>query len=459
VKNNRNQAHLQRMGIYPLLLIASLLLTACGGGMQPGETPISMELTQPAGDASPLPLEETPVETDSGSTDTPPTTEETPTDAAAAPTDTDAAGDGGGEFAPAATNFPDPAGYQWVALVSGLQRPVGLTFAPDGRNRLFVIEQPGRIRIIQDGVLLETPFLDITDRVNDSGNEQGLLGLAFHPTFPDQNVFYVNYTGDGGTTYVSRFSVSEDVNIAMPDSEEVILTQEQPFPNHNGGGVVFGPDGYLYLSLGDGGSGGDPQGNAQNTQTLLGKLLRIDVNSGDTYTIPADNPFANGGGRAEIWAYGLRNPWRFSFDRKTSDIFIADVGQNQWEEIDIAPAGVGGLNFGWDYREGMHEFEGTPPADLTLTDPVHEYGREAGCSVTGGHVYRGQALPEWNGVYFFGDFCTGFVFGLIPMDGQPAMVMPLWQTGAGISSFGEDAAGEIYLLDINAGEVLMLQKP
>ena len=211
---------------------------------------------------------------------------------------------------------------------------------------------------------------------------------------------------------IARYQAAENFLSADPATAKILLQVEQPYPNHNGGALAFGPDGYLYIALGDGGSANDPQGNGQNLDTLLGKILRIDV-SGDPYLIPADNPYANGGGRPEIWASGLRNPWRISFDQLRGDLYIADVGQGTWEEIDVYPvAAPGGLNFGWDYREGAHEFEGTPPDGLALAEPVAEYSHaEGGCSVTGGYVYRGSALPEWQGVYLYGDFCTGNPLG------------------------------------------------
>jgi glucose/arabinose dehydrogenase len=225
-----------------------------------------------------------------------------------------------------ASTLPDPSAYAWQPITSGLRRPVDLQ--DDGAGRLFIIEKPGRIRILENGQLLSTPFLDIDDRVNDSSNEMGLLGLAFHPNYSQNGYFFVNYTGRGGATFISRFQASG--NSADPNSETILLNIEQPFPNHNGGVVIFGPDGYLYLGLGDGGSQGDPSGNAQNVDVLLGKILRIDVNSGDPYAVPPDNPFGN-----EILHYGLRNPWRISFDKLTGDLYIGDVGQGEWEEIDF----------------------------------------------------------------------------------------------------------------------------
>jgi len=352
--------------------------------------------------------------------------------------------------------IPDPAGYTWTLVAQGLARPVDVQPANDGSGRLFIVEQPGRIRVLQDGQLLDTPFLDIDDRVDDSGNEQGLLGLTFHPDYENNGWFYVNYTRGGGDTVIARYQVTGDPNLADPNSERVILGAPQPFPNHNGGGLAFGPDGYLYLGLGDGGAAGDPFGNGQSLGTLLGKVLRIDVNGGEPYAVPSDNPFANGGGQPEIWAYGLRNPWRISFDRATGDMFIGDVGQGAWEEVDFIPAdSPGGENFGWKYREGAHDYEGGGPGGLI--DPAAEYSHgEGGCSITGGYVYRGAALPEWQGVYLYGDYCSGYVWGLIPSAGGWQSDL-LFETGMRVSSFGEDEAGELYLANLQ-GAIYRLAK-
>jgi glucose/arabinose dehydrogenase len=341
---------------------------------------------------------------------------------------------------PNTNTFPDPNAYTWQPVTEGLQRPVDLQ--PDGSGRLFIIEKFGRIRILQNDQLLEGAFLDISSRVVSGANEQGLLGMAFHPNYAQNGFFYVNYTGSGGNTFISRFQASGDV--ANPDSELVLLTVDQPYANHNGGVVAFGPDGYLYLGLGDGGSQGDPNGNGQNTSALLGKILRIDVNSGDPYTIPADNPFGN-----EVWAYGLRNPWRLSFDKSNGDLYIGDVGQGAWEEIDFLAAGSpGGANFGWNFREGAHDYKGTPPEGLI--DPIAEYSHaEGGCSVTGGYVYRGS-MPEWNGIYLYGDYCTGFIWGLIRSnDGWQKQ--QLFDMDVTITSFGQDENGEIYLISDSGG--------
>jgi glucose/arabinose dehydrogenase len=355
--------------------------------------------------------------------------------------------------------LPDPAGFTWRPVVSDLSSPVGLAHAGDGSGRLFVLEQAGTIRVIQDGALLPEPFLNIIDRVGSQGNEQGLLGLAFHPQYSQNGYFYVNYTDKNGDTVIARFQVSPGKpNQADPASEKQLLTVDQPYPNHNGGAVTFGPDGYLYLGLGDGGSAGDPQGNAQSFDTLLGKILRIDVNGGDPYAIPADNPFANGGGRPEIWAYGLRNPWRIAFDRQTGDLYIADVGQNQYEEIDFVRAGSSGrLNFGWNFFEASHPYKGQPLANEVFIAPVAEYSHSQGCSVTGGEVYRGQHLSQWQGVYLYSDFCTGNVWGLL-RDGQGTWQNALLFSNVGqVTSFGLDEAGEIYLVD-RSGTISMLDQ-
>jgi glucose/arabinose dehydrogenase len=356
------------------------------------------------------------------------------------------------------TQFPNPDEYQWQVIANGLQIPVNMETAFDATGRLFINEKPGRIRILQSGELLEQPFLDITDRVGSSSSEQGLLGLAFHPRYEENGRFFVHYSDRNGDTVLSRFQVSaDDPNRADPSSEVILLQQDQPYANHNGGQLAFGPDGYLYLGLGDGGSAGDPQNNAQSLETWLGKILRLDVDQGDTYAIPADNPFLNGKAKPEIWAYGLRNPWRFSFDTRTGEMYIADVGQNQWEEIDYLPAGSpGGTNFGWRLKEASHPYEGGVPADALLVDPVFEYDHSLGCSVTGGFVYRGQNLPEWQGIYIFGDYCGGRIWGLMRQNGQ-WVGQEMFTTGTGLTAFGQDETGEVYLLD-GAGSVLRLER-
>lgn len=349
---------------------------------------------------------------------------------------------------PNASTFPNPDSYQWQSIASDLERPVDLQ--ADGSGRLFIVEKLGHIHIFQNGALVETPFLNIEDRVNDSGNEMGLLGLAFHPNYAQNGFFYVNYTGDGGDTFISRFSASGDS--ADPNSEVNLLTIDQPiYPNHKGGAVAFGPDGFLYMGLGDGGAAGDPHGNGQSLETLLGKILRIDVDSAQPYAIPADNPFGD-----EIWAYGLRNPWRISFDSATGDLYIGDVGQGEWEEISFIPAGsAGGENFGWDFREGAHDYDGGGPDGMI--DPIAEYSHsEGGCSITGGYVYHG-AMTEWNGIYLYGDYCTGLIWGLIHT-GNGWQEELLFDVDVNITSFGQDENGEVYLLSDGGGMYQLVRK-
>lgn len=355
------------------------------------------------------------------------------------------------EPVPEASTFPDPNLYHWVAIASGLERPVDIQNAGDHSGRLFIIEKVGRIRIFQGGQVLPFPFLDITDRVGSEGNEQGLLGLAFHPQYEENGYFFINYTGKDGNTIIARFRVSADPNLADPASESILLRVRQPYANHNGGALVFGIDGYLYIGLGDGGAAGDPLGNAQNLDSLLGKILRLDVDSAEPYAIPPENMTGN-----EIWAYGLRNPWRISVDPGNGDLYIGDVGQNQWEEINFVPAGSPGLfNFGWDFMEGKHTYEGFPPLDLNLIAPVAEYEHGQGCSVTGGVVYRGS-MPEWQGIYLYGDYCRGTIWGLIKPDGQWRQNI-LFESGLTITTFGQDESGEVYLASDN-GQVLWLSE-
>ncbi len=344
---------------------------------------------------------------------------------------------------------PAPGQYGLAAVAAGFRRPLYLIAAPDDTDgRLFVVEQDGTIVIVRDGQRQEPPFLDIRDRVNARANEQGLLSMAFDPDFATNGTFYVYYTDFRGATVVARYRLApQNPAVADPNSEEIILRVEQPYSNHNGGVVLFGPDGYLYIGLGDGGSGGDPQGHGQDPRTLLGTILRVDVRRGAPYVVPPDNPFVGQPDRRpEIWAYGLRNPWRFSFDRLTGDLYIADVGQNAWEEVSFQPASSkGGENYGWNVYEASALFQGPPRAGLT--PPISEYGRQEGCSVTGGYVYRGRRLPALVGNYLFGDFCTGFVWALTPQAGGSWVRTLLFDSDAQITSFGEDADGEVYVVD------------
>jgi glucose/arabinose dehydrogenase len=340
----------------------------------------------------------------------------------------------------------------------GLESPLFLTHAGDGSGYLFIVEQPGTIRVVVQGVLQEKPFLDITERVL-SGGERGLLGLAFHPDYRRNGRFFVNYTRkQDGATVLAEYHRAGEALRASPD-ERVIMTVPQPFANHNGGMVAFGPDGFLYVGRGDGGSRGDPQNRAQNTQELLGKILRLDIDHERPYAIPTDNPFARSGGRPEIFAYGIRNPWRFSFDRETKVLWLADVGQYKWEEIDLV---MKGGNYGWRVMEGFHCYE--PAQDCQargMTMPVFEYGHEKGrCSITGGYVYRGKLIPSLRGFYIFGDYCSGELFGIKTEGTTSIRSEPdlLRKTGSRISSFGEDEAGELYVVD-HGGAVYRISPP
>jgi glucose/arabinose dehydrogenase len=330
-----------------------------------------------------------------------------------------------------------------------------LTFASsagDGSGTLYALEREGRVVVVPFGSTTGGPaFLDISDRVA-SGGERGLLGLAFHPDYAANGRLFVDYTDTSGNTVVSEFRPSVDGSVDAA-AERVLLTVDQPYGNHNGGMLAFGPDGYLYIGLGDGGSGGDPLGNGQNTATLLGSILRIDVDTGDPYSIPADNPFAagNGGARPEIWDLGLRNPWRFSFDRLTGALFIGDVGQSAWEEVDAEPAGTGGRNYGWNVMEADHCY-GAESCDQTgLTLPVASYPHRGACSVTGGYVYRGESFPQLYGGYVFADYCGGMLMAIdadSALAGSAQPIAQLGDTDLAISAFGEDDSGELYVVDL-----------
>ena len=337
-------------------------------------------------------------------------------------------------------------------IVSGLAWPVAITNAGDGSGRLFITQQSGQIRIFDGHQLLATPFLDISSLIS-FGSERGLLSVAFHPSYVTNGHFYVNYTNTAGNTVIARYTVSGNPNVADSSSAVILLTITQPFANHNGGQLQFGPDGYLYIGMGDGGDAGDPLNNGQNLGTLVGKILRIDVDGGSPYVIPPDNPFVgNPSALGEIWAWGLRNPWRFSFDRTTGDLFIADVGQSSWEEVDFQLAGsTGGENYGWRLMEGMHCFNPvTGCNDGSLTLPIVEYSHAFGCSITGGYRYRGAQLPTLQGVYLYGDFCSGRIWGAHE-DGMGGwLTRELIDTPYSISTFGEDEAGEIYVAHYDA---------
>jgi glucose/arabinose dehydrogenase len=340
-------------------------------------------------------------------------------------------------------------------VVDGLSQPVFVT-APKGDPRLFVVEKTGTIRIIVDGKVGETPFLDISGKVS-GGSEQGLLGLAFHPDFASNGRFFIDYTDRAGDTHVTAYTVAPDATQVNAGSGKDLLTIDQPYANHNGGFVGFGPDGLLYISTGDGGSGGDPHGNGQTTNELHGKILRIDVDHAEPYAIPASNPFANGGGAKEVFAYGLRNPWRIAFDG--NDIYIADVGQNRWEEVDVIATSDAGANLGWNVMEGERCFaqQGCDPGGMVK--PVHVYSHDEGCSITGGYVYRGQAIPEIVGDYFFADYCSGKVWSFKLADGNAGALTDWTEmlSTPQISSFGMDDAGEMYMTTLD-GELYQIAR-
>ncbi|UFS72502.1 PQQ-dependent sugar dehydrogenase [Geomonas sp. RF6] len=350
-----------------------------------------------------------------------------------------------------------PASLTFTPVAKGFTDPTAIVSARDGSNRLFVVEQGGRVKIVRDGVVSATPFLDISGLVTRTGSEQGLLDLEFPPDFARRRVFFVNYTDKTGigNTSIDRFSVSADPDRADPASRTQLLHITQPYRNHNGGELAFGPDGFLYIGTGDGGKGGDPHRNGQRRDTLLGKILRIDVSSGTkSYAIPKGNPFRN-----EIWGYGLRNPWRFSFDRTTGDLYIADVGQDEVEEVDFQPAGAGaGANYGWNRMEGSSCFKKEKCDKSGLVLPVAEYRHGRGdCSVTGGYVYRGTAA-SLKGIYLYGDFCSGRIWGL-RRDGSTWRTQLLADTKFSISTFGEDEAGEVYVADYGSGTVYRVGAP
>jgi hypothetical protein len=357
----------------------------------------------------------------------------------------------------------DPAGPAvWEPVAEGLAEPVHAA-APPGDPRLFVVERGGRVRIVKDGAVLAEPFLELGDLVVATGGEQGLLSIAFHPRFAENGRCFVYYTGSAGDLFVAEYTVPPPTpDRADPGSGRVLLTiPHRSAANHNGGQLAFGPDGYLYAGIGDGGGAGDPEGDAQDAASLLGKLLRLDVDGAHPYAIPPTNP---GLAAAEVWAYGLRNPWRFSFDRETGDLYVGDVGQNAWEEIDFQPAAsTGGENYGWNLMEGDGHCYADPSClapGLGLVRPVAEYPTPEGCAVTGGFVYRGEAIPELRGVYLYGDFCTGAVRSL-RMAGGVATEQATWTDALGgalpnLSSFGEDGAGELLAVQLGAGRVLRL---
>lgn len=330
-------------------------------------------------------------------------------------------------------------------VASGLEQPVYLT-APEGDPRLFIVEQPGRIRIVENGKVLRAPFLDIAGKVR-SGGEQGLLSVAFHPLYRSNGFIFVNYTDNNGDTRIERYTVSADRNAVDAASAKLILSIDQRYSNHQGGHNLFGPDGMLYIGMGDGGSQGDPHGNGQNPNSLLAKLLRINVDRGDPYTIPAANPYAKGGGRGEIWAMGLRNPWRFAFDRVSGLLYIADVGGSRFEEIDVVPASTPGINYGWNIMEGPSCNRSLGCNQPGLQRPALSYPHKSSvCSVIGGFVYRGQKIPEIQGQYFYSDYCDSWLRSFGYADGKVTdqHEWPVGRLGS-VTSFGEDSQRELYI--------------
>ena len=351
-------------------------------------------------------------------------------------------GDGGGPPATADTSdaFQPANGLALEEVAQGLDAPL-YAIAPPGDRRLFVVEQGGKVRILEGGRILPRPFLDLSAKTR-AGGERGLLSIAFHPLYARNGFVFVDYTDTKGDTRIERYKVSADPNVVDPASARLVLRVDQPYSNHNGGHVLFGPDGRLYVGMGDGGSGGDPHDNGQNPTALLGKLLRIDVDAADP--------------RAEIWALGLRNPWRFAFDPPSGLLFIADVGQNRWEEVHVAPLSRPGLNYGWNVREGKHDFRPSGRSSGGMVSPLVEYSHDDGCSITGGFVYRGRAMPELAGTYFFSDYCTGWIRSFRVSAGR-AIERKQWQgvKAGNVTSFGVDAAGELYVLN-GDGKLLKL---
>jgi glucose/arabinose dehydrogenase len=343
-------------------------------------------------------------------------------------------------------------------VARGLDNPVYLT-APPEDARAFIVEQPGRIRVVENGKVLERPFLDITRKVG-YGGERGLLSVAFSPQYRTNGFLFVNYTDKDGDTRIERYKVSTDRNVADVASAKLVLAIDQPYANHNGGHNLFGPDGMLYIGMGDGGSQGDPHGNGQNPNVLLGKLLRINVDRAEPYVIPDGNPYAKGGGRGEVWALGLRNPWRFAFDRVSGLLYIADVGQDRYEEVNIKPMVLAGVNYGWNKMEGPSCYRNPLCAKTGLTIPAFSYSHEGGtCSIIGGFVYRGRKIPEILGQYFFSDYCNSWVRSIsYNANGTTSGTQQWFDRGLGnILSFGEDGLGELYICSSN-GRVYRIVK-
>ncbi|MGB1286679.1 MAG: PQQ-dependent sugar dehydrogenase [Aggregatilineales bacterium] len=348
---------------------------------------------------------------------------------------------------------PSASVFQTITVMNGLSRPLFLTHAGDDSGRLFLVQQGGVIYVVDGETYEQRVFLDVSNLVTSSANgggytEQGLLGLAFHPKYSENGMFFIYYTDASGNTAIARYRVSDDASVADAASGEIFFTHPQPFGNHNGGHMAFGADGYLYVSLGDGGAANDPLGSGQNPTTLLGSILRLNVDAETDYTIPEDNPFVGSdAGADEVWSYGLRNVWRFSFDSATGDIYIGDVGQNQYEEINFEPAdSPGGVNYGWNAFEASTVFNQNVSAENAVM-PVAEYNHSEGCSITAGYIYRGDAIPELQATYLYSDYCTGRVWYAYRDVDESWQYDTLFETGNQVSSFGEDESGELYIID------------
>jgi len=396
-----------------VVIAGFLLVAACSPGSEPVSTTVPETVTTTASTTTASPVS---------------TTTTTITTTPTAPTST------------TTTTLPPLQGVGFEAVATGLVDPLFATASP-GDPRLFVVEQAGRVWMLDGDE--KTLFLDIRDVVDRKGNERGLLGMAFHPNYPDDPRVFVDYTGSGGKTVVASYRLAGEV--LDPASAAVLLEIPQPASNHNGGMVAFGPDGYLYVGLGDGGAAGDKFGNGQRPDTLLATLLRLDVTPEDRYVIPPDNPFVHGGGAPEVWAYGLRNPWRFSFDGGL--LYIADVGQEKYEEVDVAPANAAGLNYGWPVVEGDHCYRPSKGCDTEgLTLPVLQYDHSQGCSITGGYVYRGIAIPELAGDYFYSDYCSGWIRSFRYEDGVATDERQWAESIGNVTSFGLDGDGELLVV-------------
>jgi glucose/arabinose dehydrogenase len=370
---------------------------------------------------------------------------------AACHSDSTGPGDGG-------SPLPPGIGLQLNPFITaGLASPVFLA-QPLDDGRIFVVEQGGRIRVVRNGVLQTTPFLDISTRVL-SGGERGLLSVAFHPQYATNHFFYVYFTTQtNGDIRIERFTTTSNAEVADPATSKLIITApHSTYPNHNGGLLAFGPDGMLYAGLGDGGSGGDPLGNGQNFNSLLGSLLRLDVDHGDPFTIPADNPFVGQANhRGEVWAKGLRNPWRYAFDAPTGLLYIADVGQGAHEEVDVVAADRAGLNYGWNVMEGLSCYNASTCTQTGFELPLIDYGHNGPCSITGGYVYRGSAIPAIRGHYFYSDYCAGFLRSFRYQDGVPVDQKDWGLTSTAVTSFGVDFAGELYMM---SGDTILKVAP